>query len=335
MAIVLQSTGGGSVSIQEPTTASNFTQTLPASTGTVAVADSGGRLQAGTANNVGLGYQALNSNTASNNTAVGYQAGYSNTVGTNCTYLGYQTGYYTTSSDNTFLGYGAGNTITTGAKNTIIGKYTGNAGGLDIRTASNYIVLSDGDGNPRVINDGTSTSFGTTASILRTQSGGTGGVVLNAQALGIADFARNASQVITVNLLGVTGDFINFRYNGTGIGSIATNGTSNVQYLTSSDYRLKDNIVPMTGALAKVTALKPVTYKWKSTGEDGEGFIAHELQEVCPDAVAGEKDAVDEDGNIAPQAIDTSFLVATLTAAIQELSAQVDAQALEIATLKG
>jgi hypothetical protein len=81
----------------------------------------------------------------------------------------------------------------------------------------------------------------------------------------------------------------------------------------------------MTGALAKVALLKPCTYKWNADGSDGEGFIAHELQEVCPDAVTGEKDAVNEDGSIKAQGIDTSFLVATLTAAIQELKAEFDA----------
>jgi hypothetical protein len=81
----------------------------------------------------------------------------------------------------------------------------------------------------------------------------------------------------------------------------------------------------MTGALAKVAALNPVTYKWKVDGADGEGFIAHELAEVCPQAVVGEKDAVDAEGNPVHQGIDTSFLVATLTAAIQELKAEFDA----------
>ena len=81
----------------------------------------------------------------------------------------------------------------------------------------------------------------------------------------------------------------------------------------------------MTGALAKVAALKPCTYKWKVDGSDGEGFIAHELAEVCPQAVTGEKDAVDSEGNPQYQGIDTSFLVATLTAAIQELKAEFDA----------
>ena len=107
--------------------------------------------------------------------------------------------------------------------------------------------------------------------------------------------------------------------NGT-VGFIQMNG-SNTSYNTSSDYRLKENITPMTGALATVSALKPVTYTWKADGSDGQGFIAHELQEVVPDCVTGEKDAVDAEGNIKPQAIDTSFLVATLTAAIQEQQA--------------
>jgi hypothetical protein len=93
---------------------------------------------------------------------------------------------------------------------------------------------------------------------------------------------------------------------------------STVTYSTSSDYRLKENIEPMTGALNKVALLKPVTYTWKIDNSAGQGFIAHELQEVVPEAVCGEKDAVDEDGSIKPQGIDTSFLVATLTAAIQE-----------------
>jgi hypothetical protein len=142
-----------------------------------------------------------------------------------------------------------------------------------------------------------------------------------------------------------------------GVGTIATNG-SVTTFNSISDYRLKENVQPITGALAKVAQLKPVTYKWKVDGADGEGFIAHELAEVFPHAVNGEKDATreeqyeltpavkDEEGNIttpavmstrtvpAYQGIDTSFLVGTLTAAIQELKTIVDAQATEIESLK-
>jgi hypothetical protein len=100
--------------------------------------------------NTAVGRQALASNTTgNNNTAVGYQAGYSQTSGSASTvYVGYQAGLNTTGSSNTLVGNQAGYLITSGSKNTILGQYNGNQGGLDIRTASNYIVLSDGDGFP-------------------------------------------------------------------------------------------------------------------------------------------------------------------------------------------
>ena len=126
-------------------------------------------------------------------------------------------------------------------------------------------------------------------------------------------------------------DFLNSA--GTQIGYISQNGASTVNYSTSSDYRLKNTIAPMTGALAKVALLKPVTYKWNADNSDGQGFIAHELQEVIPDCVSGEKDEIDADGNPKYQGIDTSFLVATLTAAIQELKAINDTQAATINAL--
>jgi hypothetical protein len=154
-----------------------------------------------------------------------------------------------------------------------------------------------------------------------------------------------------------SGTFLNFAQSGTTIGTISGNAT-NIQYNTSSDYRLKENIAPMTGALAKVALLKPVTYKWKVDGSDGEGFIAHELQEVVKGCVTGKKDATrqeeyevtpavkDEEGNIttpavmgtrtvpAYQGIDTSFLVATLTAAIQEQQATINALTARIVALE-
>jgi hypothetical protein len=112
--------------------------------------------------------------------------------------------------------------------------------------------------------------------------------------------------------------FIAFLTGGTFRGSITNNNNTAVAYNTTSDYRLKENIVPMIGALDTISKLKPVTYTWKQDGSNGQGFIAHELQEIVPDCVTGEKDAVDADGNPKYQGVDTSFLVATLTAAIQE-----------------
>jgi hypothetical protein len=142
-------------------------------------------------------------------------------------------------------------------------------------------------------------------------------------------------QIAVANTLtaGFAGNIVFINGNGQ-VGSIDTSGTS-TSYVTTSDYRLKENIAPMTGALARVSALKPVTYTWKADGTDGQGFIAHELKAVVPDAVSGEKDAVDDEGKPKYQGIDTSFLVATLTAAIQELKAELDSVKAELQTLKG
>jgi hypothetical protein len=138
------------------------------------------------------------------------------------------------------------------------------------------------------------------------------------------------------------GGIFYFYYSGSLVGNISTNG-SNLTLNSTSDYRRKENVQPLLRALEKVSALRPVSYKWKDTGLDGQGFIAHELQEIIPECVTGEKDAVetyiDEEGNEQTrpiyQGIDTSFLVATLTAAIQELKAELDAAKADIATLKG
>jgi hypothetical protein len=107
-------------------------------------------------------------------------------------------------------------------------------------------------------------------------------------------------------------------------GSVTSNG-GGVAYNSVSDYRMKENVTPLSGALAKVLRLKPCTFAWKGSGAPGEGFIAHELAEEFPLAVIGEKDAVKTDGSIKPQGVDTSMLVAALTAAIQELKAEFDA----------
>jgi hypothetical protein len=267
------------------------------------------------ANNTAIGYAAMESNTtASFNTVVGYQAGYLNTTGTYNTFLGYQSGYRSAVSGtavNTFVGAFAGYEMTTGTKNTILGPYSGNQNGLDIRTLSNYIVLSDGDGNPRMW-------INTSGNGIFSGEGSGTQRLFNIRKDGTSAYA------IKVSNESGTGGLIDFTGNGNGtLGTITHNGGS-VAYNTTSDYRLKENIQPMIGALAKVQQLKPCTYNWKSNDSAGEGFIAHELGAVVPQCVTGEKDAVDADGNPVYQGIDTSFLVATLTAAIQEQQAIIE-----------
>jgi hypothetical protein len=143
------------------------------------------------------------------------------------------------------------------------------------------------------------------------------------QPAGTAWLSRTSDISLVLNRNGTDGQTAQFYKAGTQVGSISVTGSATA-FNTSSDYRLKNTIAPMTGALAKVALLKPCTYKWNLDGSDGQGFIAHELDEVVSGCVTGAKDAVDADGNPVYQGIDTSFLVATLTAAIQELKAMVD-----------
>ena len=110
------------------------------------------------------------------------------------------------------------------------------------------------------------------------------------------------------------------------VGSISHTSTATA-YNTSSDYRLKDNTQPLTGSGAFIDALKPKTWNWKTDGSKGVGFIAHEVQEVSPQSVVGEKDAVDEDGNPIMQAMEygSAELVANIVAEIQSLRKRIAA----------
>jgi len=121
-----------------------------------------------------------------------------------------------------------------------------------------------------------------------------------------------------------TQSFAAFRYSGTLIGSIVGNNTATA-YNTSSDYRLKENVVPLTGAIDRVNQLQVHRFNFIADPDKTvDGFIAHEAQEVVPECVTGEKDAVDDDGNPVYQGIDQSKLVPLLTAALQEALAKIE-----------
>jgi hypothetical protein len=118
------------------------------------------------------------------------------------------------------------------------------------------------------------------------------------------------------------------------VGSITHNGSS-TSYNTSSDYRLKEDWQPMSGSIDRLKNLNPVNFAWKVDGSRVDGFLAHEAAEVVPEAVTGEKDAVDKDGNPEYQGIDQAKLVPLLTAALQEAIAKIESLETRIATLEG
>ena len=109
----------------------------------------------------------------------------------------------------------------------------------------------------------------------------------------------------------------------TEVGSIVCNNASTT-YNTTSDYRLKEDLKDFNG-LNKISAIKVYDFKWKTNEERTNGVLAHELVEVLPYAVHGEKDGLDRDGNPSYQGVDYSKIVPTLVKAIQELSAKVTA----------
>jgi hypothetical protein len=221
-----------------------------------------------------------------------------------------------------------GNGNTAGASNVVIGQ-NADDGGYFWNRKSSFLSFGTNNSERARIDSSGDLLVGTTSATAKFSISGVGGS--NAQTLFANGWGSGIGAFATLKAANTSNaDVIYFETSAAQVGKIAITSTA-TSYVTSSDYRLKENVAPMTGALAKVQALNPVTYTWKADGSAGQGFIAHELQEVCPDCVTGEKDAVqivddlDQDGKVIGtkevpqyQGVDTSFLVGILTAAIKE-----------------
>jgi len=134
---------------------------------------------------------------------------------------------------------------------------------------------------------------------------------------------------------GYTGSYVVFLNSSSAVaGYISHPSATTVGYVASSDYRLKKDVAPLSGSLDRVMKLKPVSYTWTEDDVYGEGFIAHELQEVIPLAAYGIKDAVNEDGSIKPQGVDYGKLTTVLVAAMQEQQKLIQELSAEVTALK-
>lgn len=119
------------------------------------------------------------------------------------------------------------------------------------------------------------------------------------------------------------------------VGSIRTSGTSTI-YSTSSDYRLKENVSLITDGIVRLQQLRPSRFNFIADPDTVlDGFIAHEVEDIVPEAISGEKDAVNENGDPEHQAIDQSKLVPLLTAALQEAVARIETLETRITALEG
>ena len=125
-----------------------------------------------------------------------------------------------------------------------------------------------------------------------------------------------------------------FEGNGTATGDIRLNG-STTSYNSYSDYRLKENVVPLTDPVKRLKTLKPYRFNFIASPDITlDGFFAHEVSPAVAEAVGGEKDDVDNDGNVIPQALDMAKLVPLLTASLQEAFTKIEALEAEVAALK-
>ena len=130
-------------------------------------------------------------------------------------------------------------------------------------------------------------------------------------------------------------DVIYFSYQGTTVGEIDID-TNDTAYRTTSDYRLKENQVAIPDGIERVKQLSPYRFNWISTpAKTVDGFFAHEVQTVVPEAVSGSHNAVDDDNNPVYQGVDQAKLVPLLTAALQEAIAKIETLETKVAALEG
>lgn len=144
----------------------------------------------------------------------------------------------------------------------------------------------------------------------------------------IAGNANNTILQMQCQSTSIANTMLNF-YDGnnTFMGQIYVNpGLANTVYATSSDYRLKENAKPVTGAKDFILALQPKTWIWKHSGLKSTGFIAHEVQEIAKESVLGTKDEVDADGNPVYQSMQagSSEIIANLVSFVQEQQAIIE-----------
>lgn len=130
------------------------------------------------------------------------------------------------------------------------------------------------------------------------------------------------------------GTIVGIRYATTNVGSITVTGSA-TSYNTSSDYRLKENVVALTGAKARLNDLKVKRFNFiADPSVTVDGFLAHEVTPIVPEAIFGTKDEVDSNGDPVYQGIDQAKLVPLLTAALQEAFAEIAALTARVETLE-
>ena len=188
-------------------------------------------------------------------------------------------------------------------------------------------------------------STGTTSSLNeRMRIDSSGNIMMGTTSVGgtsVLSLGSSNYMVATHNDGGTSGFFGQIRFrnnaNNADVGTINRVNDASVQYNTSSDARLKENIADITGAITRVKQLSPKRYSWVNENLDAanqDGFLAHEAQTVVPIAVSGTQDEVDENGNPVYMQMDYSKLVPLLTGALKEAIAKIEALEARVTALE-
>jgi hypothetical protein len=209
-----------------------------------------------------------------------------------------------------------------------------NSNGLNIGTDTAGLVFktgvpgggsvgASGTERMRITNGGNLLFAKTTAGLgndgLELQATGSGGAIT------ITNSGNGLNNFVLNSRYGAGTQYpISFRFSAAEVGYVSVTSTATA-YNTSSDYRLKENVVPLTGAADRVNQLQVHRFNFiADPTKTVDGFLAHEVQSIVPEAITGEKDAVDDDGNPVYQGIDQSKLVPLLTAALQEAIGEIE-----------
>jgi hypothetical protein len=216
--------------------------------------------------------------------------------------------------------------------------YNPNLGNLRLvntSTSSEFgnIILSTNNTERMRITSGGNVLVGTTTTTGNaTGSSSCPGAVIEASGT-ITSQRNDSANIFLSKASGFTEGILMYFYTqGSPRGSISTNGVT-TSYNVNSDYRLKEDLKTSKG-LDIINQIKIYDYKWKESDLRMDGVLAHELAEVLPYAVQGEKDEIDAEGNDKMQSVDYSKLVPVLVKAIQEQQAQIESLKAEIQTLK-
>ena len=336
----LNTTGANNVSLGAYTLDANTTASNNTAVGTSAL----GANNTG-ASNTAIGYYALHDNTGAVSTALGEYAGRLATGNFN-TFIGRGAGYNaTTGTQNTFVGVGrygvsagVGDAMTTGSKNTILGAYSGNQGGLDIRTTSNNIVLSDGDGNPLAYYHG---GLSSPAWHFKTPTENQNSMFFDNTAssnpYGPAIRFTNNDPNDTIRY------FLKGEGGGTNRLFIYSNGNitnTNNSYGAISDVKLKENIIDASSQWDDIKALTVRKYSLKADNLDAPNMLGVVAQEVEAAGMGGliyespDMDSEHNDLGTVTKQVNYSILYMKAVKALQEAMDRIETLEAKVAALE-